>query len=190
MRFYKRWGRHEKLVWLFLGVFRLTYQCSLTWLWVSLHLAFAVWQHRVTEMKTGVRVQNERDKNRKCTWTFFIQKRSVWHHSTVISWAARLCKRSRFVGCLTDWFCIRAVDQSNNQSSVKPVLNWANVCSPEHTSDSSMNYDSFLNWIFSLPNMVRTIQTLIHSQLACNEMQASARTCGRRAADNMIENVD
>ena len=27
------------------------------------------------------------------------------------------------------------------------------------------------------------------SQLACNEMQASARTCGRRAADSMIENV-
>ena len=29
--------------------------------------------------------------------------------------------------------------------------------------------------------MVRTVQTLLHSQLACNEMQASARTCGRRA---------
>ena len=29
--------------------------------------------------------------------------------------------------------------------SVKPVLNWANVCSPEHTSDTSTNYDSFLN---------------------------------------------
>ena len=25
------------------------------------------------------------------------------------------------------------------------VLNWANVCSPEHTSDTSTNYDSFLN---------------------------------------------
>ena len=31
------------------------------------------------------------------------------------------------------------------KASVKPVLNWANVCSPEHTSDTSMNYDSFLN---------------------------------------------
>ena len=29
--------------------------------------------------------------------------------------------------------------------SIKPVLNWANVCSPEHTSDTSTNYDSFLN---------------------------------------------
>ena len=28
---------------------------------------------------------------------------------------------------------------------IKPVLNWANVCSPEHTSDTSTNYDSFLN---------------------------------------------
>ena len=68
-------------------------------------------------------------------------------------------------------------------------LNWTNVCSPEHTSDTSTNYDSFLNWTFSSPNMVRTVQTLLHSQLACNEMQASARTCGRRAADSMIENV-
>ena len=30
-------------------------------------------------------------------------------------------------------------------SVLKPVLNWANVCSPEHTSETSMNYDSFLN---------------------------------------------
>ena len=37
--------------------------------------------------------------------------------------------------------------------------------------------------------MVRTVQTLLCSQLACNEMQASARTCGRRGADSMIENV-
>ena len=38
--------------------------------------------------------------------------------------------------------------------------------------------------------MVRTVRrTLIRSQLACNKMHASARTCGRRAADSMIENV-
>ena len=30
-------------------------------------------------------------------------------------------------------------------SVLKPVLNWANVCSPEQTSDTSTNYDSFLN---------------------------------------------
>ena len=29
--------------------------------------------------------------------------------------------------------------------ALKPVLNWANVCSPKHTSDTSTNYDSFLN---------------------------------------------
>ena len=51
------------------------------------------------------------------------------------------------------------------------------------------NYESFLNWTFTLLNMVWTGQTLLHSQLACNEMQASARTCGRRAADSMIKNV-
>ena len=37
--------------------------------------------------------------------------------------------------------------------------------------------------------MVQTVQTLLHSQLACNKMQASAQTCGRRTADSMIENV-
>ena len=37
--------------------------------------------------------------------------------------------------------------------------------------------------------MFRTVQTLRRSQLARNEMQASARTCGRRAADSMIENL-
>ena len=52
---------------------------------------------------------------------------------------------------------------------LKPVFSWANVCSP---------------------NTVRTIRrTLLRSQLACNEMHASTRTCGRRAADSMIENV-
>ena len=28
---------------------------------------------------------------------------------------------------------------------LKPVLNWVNVCSPEHTLDTLTNYDSFLN---------------------------------------------
>ena len=76
-----------------------------------------------------------------------------------------------------------------HKQCLKLILNWANVCSPEHTSDTSTNYDSFLNWTFSSPNMVRTVQTLLHSQLACNEMQASAWTCSRCAADSMIENV-
>ena len=37
--------------------------------------------------------------------------------------------------------------------------------------------------------MVLTVQTLLRSQMACNEMQASIRTCGRRAADSVIQNV-
>ena len=49
------------------------------------------------------------------------------------------------------------------------ALNWANVCSP---------------------NILLTVRrTLRRSHLACNEMQASVRTCGRRTADSMIENV-
>ena len=41
----------------------------------------------------------------------------------------------------------RETMQFNNVAtlSLKPVLNWVNVCSPEHTSDTSTNYDSFLN---------------------------------------------
>ena len=85
--------------------------------------------------------------------------------------------------------CRHGLTYFSSACCLKPVLNWANVCLPEHTSDTSTNYDSFLNWTFSSPNMVRTVQTLLHSQLACDERQASARTCGRRTADSMIENV-
>ena len=35
--------------------------------------------------------------------------------------------------------------KKNDCYCVKPVLNWTNVCLPEHTSDTSTNYDSFLN---------------------------------------------
>ena len=45
---------------------------------------------------------------------------------------------------------------------------------------------------FLIELLVRRIwfeQSRLHSQLACNEMQASTRICGRRAADSMIENV-
>ena len=34
---------------------------------------------------------------------------------------------------------------SQGSFGLKPVFNWANVCSHEHTSDTSTNYDSFLN---------------------------------------------
>ena len=36
-------------------------------------------------------------------------------------------------------------DRNDTSATFKPVLNWANVCLPEHTSDTSTNYDSFLN---------------------------------------------
>ena len=67
---------------------------------------------------------------------------------------------------------------------VKPVLNWANVFSPNilWTVWQTMIH-------FSSPKMVRTVQTLLRSQMACNEMQASAQTCSRRTANSMIENV-
>ena len=109
-------------------------------------------------------------------------------------WRAQDCEE--YEQCAGLWRVFRTVKSSKDCEEreesaelLKPVLNWANVCSPEHTSDTSTNYDSFLNWTFSSPNMVRTVQTLLHSQLACNKMQASARTCSRRAADSMIENV-
>ena len=42
----------------------------------------------------------------------------------------------------------------------------------EHTSDSSTNYDSFLNWTFSSPNMVRTVRRKKHETLVWNHMRA------------------
>ena len=67
---------------------------------------------------------------------------------------------------------------------LKPVLNWANVCSPNILRTLRRTMIRFL-----IELLVRTVQTLLRSQLACNEMQASARTCGRSAADSMTENV-
>ena len=65
---------------------------------------------------------------------------------------------------------------------LKPILNWVKCLFTKHISDSSTNYDSFLNWTFSSLNMVWTVQTLLCSQMACNEikLKASARTCSRQ----------
>ena len=41
---------------------------------------------------------------------------------------------------------------------IKPVLNWANVSSPNIFRTVWRTYDSFLNWTFSSPNMVRTVR--------------------------------
>ena len=64
---------------------------------------------------------------------------------------------------------MRCKPRRDNIQHLKPVLNWAIACSPKK---------------------LRTVRRiLVRPQLACNEMRASARTCGRRAADSMIENV-
>ena len=42
---------------------------------------------------------------------------------------------------------------SRQKLKLKPVLNWANVCSPEHTSDTSTNYDSFLKPVLNWANV-------------------------------------
>ena len=55
---------------------------------------------------------------------------------------------------------------------VKPVLNWADVCSPNILRTVRRTMIRFL-----IVLLVR--RTLLRSQLACNEMQASVRTCGR-----------
>ena len=75
---------------------------------------------------------------------------------------------------------------------LKPVLNWANVCSPNILRTVRRTMIRFLIELLVRRTWFRqrTVRrTLLRSQLACNEMQASARTCGRRAADSMIENV-
>ena len=73
---------------------------------------------------------------------------------------------------------------------LKPVLNWVNVCSPNILRTVRRTMIRFLiellvrrAWFGQFDELCFVLK------LACNEMQASARTCGRRAADSMIENV-
>ena len=76
----------------------------------------------------------------------------------------------------------RCLRKTKALACVKPVLNWATVCSPNILRTVRRTMIRFLTEL-----LVR--RTLLRSQLACNKMQASARTCGRRAADSMIENA-
>ena len=72
--------------------------------------------------------------------------------------------------------------------TLKPVLNWAHVCSLNILWTVRRTMIRFL--IKLLVRWTWFIQfSELRSQLAFNEMQASAQTCGRRAADSMIENV-
>ena len=71
--------------------------------------------------------------------------------------------------------------------SLKPVLNWANVCSPNILRTLRRTMIRFLIELLVRRTWFGQSKLLLRSQLARNEMQASARTCGRRAADSMIK---
>ena len=73
--------------------------------------------------------------------------------------------------------------------SVKPVLNWANVCSPNILRTLRRTMIRFLSELLVRRTWFGQFEEFTCSQMACNEMQSSARTCGRRATDSMIENV-
>jgi len=53
--------------------------------------------------------------------------------------------RGDCINCETWYFFSDPALGAQTFTLLKPVLNWANVCSPEHTSDTSTNYESFLN---------------------------------------------
>ena len=72
---------------------------------------------------------------------------------------------------------------------IKPVLNWANVCSPNILRTVRRTMICFLLELLVRRTWFGQFEEFTCSQLACSEMQASARTCGRRAADSTIENV-
>ena len=77
---------------------------------------------------------------------------------------------------LWHWHC--------NSLTLKPVLNWVNVCSPNILRTVRWTMICFLIELLLLVRWtwfgVWTVQTLLHSQMACNEMQAPVRTCGRQ----------
>ena len=73
--------------------------------------------------------------------------------------------------------------------TVKPVLNCANVCLPNILRTVRRNMIRFLIELLVRRTWFGQFEEFTCSQLACNEMQASAQTCGTRAVDSMIENV-
>ena len=69
------------------------------------------------------------------------------------------CKCKHEVTLLVYWR--RAAVSAPIWPSGKAVLNRLGECLfAEHTSDSSTNYDSFINWTFSSPNMVQTVRRI------------------------------
>ena len=73
--------------------------------------------------------------------------------------------------------------------SLKPVLNWANVCSLNILQTVQRTMIRFLIELLVHWTCFGQFEEFTCSQLVCNEMQASAWTCGRGAADSMNENV-
>ena len=74
--------------------------------------------------------------------------------------------------------------------SLKPVPNWANVCSPNILRTLRRTVIRFLIELLVRRTRFGQFDEFYSIlKMACNEMQVSARTCGRRTADSMIENV-
>ena len=76
-----------------------------------------------------------------------------------------------------------------NSVYVKPVLNWANVCSPNILRTIRRTMIRFLTELLVRRTWFGQFNELYFVLNWLNEMEASDRTCGRRAADSMIENV-
>ena len=88
-------------------------------------------------------------------------------------------------------FAVEPVEHNfiSDIAGVKPVLNRANVCSPNILRTVQRTMIRFLIELLVHRTWFGQFREFTCSQLACNEMQASAQTCSRHAADSMIENV-
>ena len=64
--------------------------------------------------------------------------------------------------------------------TIKPVLNCANVCSPNILPTVRRTMIHFLIELLVRWTWFRQFEEFTCSQMACNEMQASARTCSRQ----------
>ena len=149
-------------------------------------------------------MENGNSQTASC-WSVYIGFRLNWNHGRLSPLSKTGQRRRPRPARTSSRFVHRITDKLSSRPSGGPIASTAaspqrpgHPCSPfltgrmfvRRTYFGQLSYDSFLNWTFSSPNMVRTVRrTLLRSQVTCNEMQASARTCGRRAADSMIENV-
>ena len=98
----------------------------------------------------------------------------------------RVCFR---YGWSTDVLRLMAAIRPEHLLCLKPVLNWANVCSPNILWTVQRTMICFLIELLVHRKWFGQFEEFTCSQLACNGMQASAWTHDRRASDNMIKNV-